>query len=351
MIYLITGAPGSGKTLYAVSTLVQSLLSEKLVHEGVEIERRLCVDNVPNLLLPHELMAPGKLVEGTVQPGDGDGLWNWHKWCKPGDVIFVDEVQRHWRTRGMGTKLAECVAMLETHRHLGVDFVIVTQNPMLLDSNVRRLVGRHQHIRRMLGMQRAAVYDWDTCCTALSLRSATATSYFSYPKSAYALYKSSELHTKQRQKIPAWAAIPVLGLVGALFLAPQAYSTISGAATGKGVTKTVTTTVTPAAIPPGQLPALSVPSSGAVGLADSTPVVLPAVPVVAGCIVVGERCGCMDDQGVPVEVTPAFCSDKSGAGRAKPVEFPDSPVARAPDPSEVDALRFAFGVERPRAIY
>jgi zona occludens toxin len=349
MIYLITGAPGSGKTLYAVSTLVQSLLSEKLVHEGVELQRRLVVDNVPNLVLPHDLMAPGKLVEGTVQPADGDGLWNWHKWCKPGDVIFVDEVQRHWRTRGMGTKLAECVAMLETHRHFGVDFVIVTQNPMLLDSNVRRLVGRHQHIRRLLGMQKAAIYDWDTCCTGLNLKSATATSYFSYPKSAYALYKSSELHTKQRQKIPAWVAIPVLGLVGAAFIAPQAYSTITGAASGKGVTKTVTTTVTPATNPPGQLATL--PAAVAVGAIVPESVAVVELPTVAGCIVVRDRCGCMDEQGAPVVVDKAFCEDKAGAGRSKPVEFPDSPVARSPDPSEVDALRFAFGVGRPRVIY
>jgi hypothetical protein len=93
MIYLITGVPGSGKSLYAVSTLLKKLLSEKVVHEdGTTIERRLCIDGIPDLLLPHELLA--KRPEGELRKvpngpvvdapaGEGNGLWNWFEWCKP----------------------------------------------------------------------------------------------------------------------------------------------------------------------------------------------------------------------------------------------------------------------------
>jgi hypothetical protein len=84
MIYLITGVPGSGKSLYAVSTLLKKLLSEKVVHEdGTTIERRLCIDGIPDLLLPHELLA--KRPEGELRKvpngpvvdapaGEGNGL-------------------------------------------------------------------------------------------------------------------------------------------------------------------------------------------------------------------------------------------------------------------------------------
>jgi len=159
MIYLITGVPGSGKTLYAVSTLVQKLAAEKIVgKDGKETTRRVVVDGIPDLVMPHEMMAPlpepdtftvvngGGPKVGDLQPREGNGVWNWYEWCKPGDVIVIDEVQRHWRPRGMGSKVPPEIAALETHRHKGVDFVIVTQNPMLIDGNARRLVGRaHPH--------------------------------------------------------------------------------------------------------------------------------------------------------------------------------------------------------------
>ena len=59
MIYLVTGTPGAGKSLYAISTLVQELLSRALKRKGQEIKRRLLVDGVTGLVIPHEKLAPG----------------------------------------------------------------------------------------------------------------------------------------------------------------------------------------------------------------------------------------------------------------------------------------------------
>lgn len=236
MIYLITGVPGSGKTLYAVSTLVQKLASETLKKRGKEIQRRIVVDGVPDLIIPHERMAE---VDDQTMSAEGDSILNWPTWCRPGDILVVDEVQRYWRPRGMGTKPPDMIKALETHRHLGVDFVIITQNPMLIDQNVRRLVGRHQHIRRLFGMQRAVIYDWDGCSMDVHRTKSATVTMWAYPKSAYSLYKSSELHTKQRQKIPPWLIVPVLGLALGIAVAPTAFSTMKGVATGKGVQSSV----------------------------------------------------------------------------------------------------------------
>src|SRR5947209_6472344 len=101
MIYLITGVPGSGKSLYAVSTLLRKLMREVVKQEGKpDIQRRLCIDGIPGLVLPHELMAPraeaSVLDPKAAQVQQGHGLWNWYEWCKPGDVIVCDEVQQHW---------------------------------------------------------------------------------------------------------------------------------------------------------------------------------------------------------------------------------------------------------------
>ena len=319
MIYLITGNPGAGKSLYAISVLVQTLMSEKVVIDGAAFERRLVVDGVPNLLLNHELLAPGQAREGVLCPADGDGLWNWPEWCKPGDIIFIDEVQRWWRPRGNGTKVPLEVQALETHRHKGVDFVIVTQNPMLLDQNVRRLVGRHQHVRRLAGMKRAVIYDWDTCSGTLNFKSAVAKSYFGYPKSAYALYKSSELHTKQRQKIPLWVGVPLLGLVLGAVMAPRAFAVLSGAASGRGITQHASAAPSPFSVASAPVPGV-VPASGVV-VSQSKP------EEYSGCIVVRERCACYDVKGNKVDKDPALCRDGAAVHSDAPATFSNSPIS------------------------
>jgi len=317
VIYLITGVPGSGKTLYAVSTHIQKLTGEQITDKltGEITSRRLVCDGIKGLLLPHELMAPGiEDPDGNMLPGaDGDGVWNWFDWCKPGDVIVIDEVQRWWRPRGMSTKPPKMIKALETHRHLGVDFVIITQNPMLIDQNVRRLVGRHQNVRRLLGMARAIVYDWDTCAADVTRTKGATSSIWNYPKNAYKLYKSAELHTKQRQKIPLWLAVPVIALIGGAIVAPSAFGTLSGAMTGRGVSSSAK------AEPVADsklvaLPSLAVPvtlPASAPSVAAPSPSQLPtSAPVFAGCVKAKTDCKCFDTVGVSVSAPLNFCVDK-----------------------------------------
>jgi zona occludens toxin len=305
MIYLITGVPGSGKTLYAVSTLVQRLAAEKLTDkEGNEKNRRVVVDGIANLVLVHEMMAPGEEGQdgSMVATADGDGLWNWFDWCQPGDVIVVDEVQRWWRPRGMSTKPPKMIQALETHRHKGVDFIIVTQNPMLIDQNVRRLVGRHQHVRRLFGMGRALIYDWDGCAVNPLITRGSTSSMWSYPKAAFKLYKSSELHTKQRQKIPPWLIIPVIAIVGGIAIAPKAIATMSSAVTGKALSSAATpsTPGAPAAPVLGSTP-VQVPAVVVAGIPlnpASAPLAIGDKEAFSGCVATPKHCKCFDAQGV-----------------------------------------------------
>lgn len=316
MIYLITGVPGSGKTLYAVSTLVQKLLAQKLRHRGKDLQRRLVVDGVPDLVLPHELMAPLVEDDKGVLTCEGQGLTNWYSWVKPGDVILVDEVQRYWRPRGLGTKPPDMIKHLETHRHLGVDFVVITQNPMLIDQNVRRLVGRHQHVRRLFGLARAAIYDWDGCSVDVHRTKSATMSLWSYPKSAYSLYKSSELHTKQKQKIPPWLVVPVLALIGGLVVAPTAFGTLSGAMTGKGIPSSApaysaSAPVTPPAYSTAAVEPPSEPENG-----ENTPPASSTDPaiVLSGCVYRPDAgCRCYTDKGKRVDADEDLCADLSAA--------------------------------------
>ena len=321
MIYLITGVPGSGKTLYAVSTLIQKLLAEKIVgKDGKPGKRRLVVDGVPDLIIPHEIMAPRPEVDpvgggksAALPEFEGQGLHNWWEWCRPGDVLVVDEVQRYWRPRGLGTKVPPDIAKLETHRHLGVDIVLITQNAMLLDQNVRRLVGRHLNVRRLFGGARALIYDWDGCQTDVHRTQGATRTVWSYPKSAYKLYKSSELHTKQRQKIPIWFAFPLVVLALGVFAAPKAYEALSGSMTGRGIVKA------PAAAASAPGVARSLPAASTPAAEPQKPALVAKVEEeaeeleVVGCARMASRCACFDAKLNTVETEPGFCEESTAS--------------------------------------
>lgn len=360
MIYLITGVPGSGKTLYAVSTLVQKLAAEKVKDKhGVEFSRRVVVDGIPNLLLPHEVMTELTEDDKGNFTCAGNGLLTWPDWCQAGDILVVDEVQRYWRPRGMGTKPPEMIKALETHRHKGVDFIIVTQNPMLIDQNVRRLVGRHLHVRRLFGMARAVIYDWDGCSVDVNRTKTATTTMWNYPKSAYALYKSSDLHTKQRQKIPPWLIVPVLAIVGGLAVAPQAFGTLKGAMTGKGVSS-VSAPVSQGSAKPSESVAVAPvqPASyatNAVATVPQTPASAPELPLepkFAGCVSTPKKCGCFDVKGVAVAVDQDVCLahivGMSSGVKSESAIVPDSPD-QARFAGDVDVLAFMFrNASRPQ---
>lgn len=350
MIYLITGVPGSGKTLYAVSTLVQKLAAEKLKKRGKEIERRVIVDGIPDLVIPHERMAE---VDDETMTGDGDSILNWPHWCKPGDILVIDEVQRYWRPRGMGTKPPEMIKALETHRHLGVDFVLITQNPMLIDQNVRRLVGRHQHIRRLFGLQRAVIYDWDGCSVDVHRTKSATVTMWGYPKSAYDLYKSSELHTKQRQKIPPWIVVPVLGLILGIFVAPTAFSTIKGVTTGKGIHSSLQPPKDQAAPIPSAVASAPALSSSVPSSESDDPAPVPEKVELSGCAYRPDAgCRCYTDKGKRVDAEPDLCADLSVTGRkvVPDLSVSEVPITRVVSPEEMDLYQFvARGRSKPQA--
>lgn len=194
MITLITGQPGAGKTLYGLN----------YVRAWSERENRPVYYNGINDL---------KLPWSEIDSGE-----DWHK-CPDGSIIVIDECQRVFRPRGNGTNVPEHVALLETHRHRGIDVVLITQHPMLVDTNVRRLCGRHFCVVRAFGTKKATVHEWAEVHEQCDKNRAGSIRHdFFYPKTAFAWYKSAEIHT-HKARIPPRVffllLIPVLlGLVG-----------------------------------------------------------------------------------------------------------------------------------------
>lgn len=187
MIILITGVPGSGKTLYGVHLLKEYMrANQKLVEVG-ETPRDLYAD-VDGLQLSGVLPAPE----------------DWRE-APDGSVLVYDECQQRMGPDGAGRSSRPDIQELEVHRHRGIDIILITQHPKLLHAHVRRLIGRHYHLFRMFGAETAKVFRADRSMDvdkAASLNREDMT-LWPYPKSLYGEYKSATVHTHRRQ-LPAW---------------------------------------------------------------------------------------------------------------------------------------------------
>ncbi len=224
---LITGLNGAGKTLYAVSEKLRPLRDATIEYRGELIPRRIVQGGINGLLIEHELMEVPEInpetfldewATHTREPGTPpvDGvlcsILNWWLWCKPGDFIVVDECQRVFRPMASGKRVPMFISKLETARHYGVEFLYLTQHPQLVHQNVRRLIGPHENVRRIFGGSRTMIYQWDTASDPDRIAKATAR-YWKHDPSAFALYKSSELHHKFGQRLPLAVWGVVVGLV------------------------------------------------------------------------------------------------------------------------------------------
>lgn len=319
-IELITGTPGSGKTCYAVSQRLVSELKRKVVCEdnfGVEyvVQRRLVVAGIRGLALPHELL-PHPLTGQSLDQRDIDAwnaldasgdpvhkrlpftpavdveasLFNWWLWCKPGDLIVVDEVQFVMARGTLNKKSAPFIALIAMHRHYGVDFLFITQHPDFLDPFVRKLVGMHRHVRSVMGMSLCMVYEWDHASNP-ERYSTSAKSRYLRRAEHFKLYKSSAAHIP-----PPTAGRGIFKVFGGLLIVGASLYAYSSSRPGSFLNvqpAPLTSAVASAtAFQPGQNKRMA-------GFQDA--------PKVTGCYSQAERCVCIGIAGLPVGVSRPAC--------------------------------------------
>lgn len=295
MITLITGAPGAGKTAALVSMLAE-----------LGKDRQLWVNGIPDLKIKHETL---------VDPAD------WTTTVPDGSVVVIDEVQNVWRPRSSGSKVPDHVSALETHRHKGLDFYIITQGPNLLDTNVRALCGRHVHLRDV-GFLGRWWYEWPECADQCrtTWKNAPLKKKYVLPKKIFGEYKSASLHVKPIRSFPKMFIVLALALLVFVFMSWKIYSLIQD--------KT-----SPAAVPVSQVK--TAPSGAPVlgtGRVTSGPVdervdlvprvydrpwtapaydalrVVVAMPTITSAICVNEVCKCFHQSSL-IEVNSQTCLD------------------------------------------
>jgi len=129
-------------------------------------------------------------------------LEHWQE-LPPGTLLVVDEAQDFAKTNGKAGS-PQWVMELSKHRHAGIDFVFISQDPRFLDPWVRRLANRHLHLVRKFGAEVSVTHEWDRCHddpTEYHSTQASSKGLFRFPKELYQVYDSATLHQVQR-KVP-----------------------------------------------------------------------------------------------------------------------------------------------------
>lgn len=215
MITVITGIPGMGKTSLLVSMLLEI---EKAA------ERPIFVMGIPDLKIEHIPAPP--VSEWTEMRADKDDptLQLAYFTFPPNSILVVDECQRVFRPRSSGSKVPPEVAAMETHRHTGLDIILLTQKPKLIDTNIRELVGKHIHIRQ--GLLGRHLYEWPHIADGESRadREEAAKRRFKPPKHAFSKYKSAELHTKHSFRIHQAFYFLLIAVAAIVYLSYKNYS-------------------------------------------------------------------------------------------------------------------------------
>lgn len=220
MMYLISGQPGNGKTLRAMSMALEFYeQNQQQVKEGKAQPRRFFTN----------------IAGATVEEGADAFPWmerlpDHNDWTQLPDGSFViyDEAHSDGNTQGLerygklfpstgkpGESDDPRIRAMSTHRHRGFDLVFVTQWPNKIHHQVRTLIGSHTHMNRSFGMQRAGVLTWSRVQSDPydeKVRDKAEEEIWAYPKTLYSRYRSATLHTASHKfKVPkkVWQALSV----------------------------------------------------------------------------------------------------------------------------------------------
>jgi len=372
MIELITGTPGAGKTTYAVATRLAAEVKRTVPIEpetcaklgldvGTVIQRRLVVAGIRGLSIEHErlphlltrdasssaevekwnALLPGSEGDPVHQRLPGEPvrdvpaiLQNWWLWCRPGDLIVVDEAQFVMPRGTLGRKPPYWLQAMEVHRHYGVDFLLITQHPQLIDTTVRALVGLHRHVRAVMGSSVCMVYTWDHASNPERYGTSTKGT-FVRRRSHYRLFHSTVAVVKP-PSAGRWGLVvaPLLLAVGLGGLAFKVHGWTKGGGPSSSAAA-----------------ASAAADSSAVVAGDSReprpgrrgrPAGFVDVPDLAGCFAQGSACRCMSREGAWVAVEASMCrltsSSFDGLVKWAPRPVPAEVAAPAARPASSPGL-------------
>jgi zona occludens toxin len=305
MIYLRTGANGTGKTLLTLRDVREKSVKENrpVYHNG-----------------RFDLVADFGWQKIDIR--------DWQ--AQPDGAIFiVDECHNDFPVRSGKEPAPEYIRMLAEHRRRGFDFYLITQHPLNIDAFVRRLIGSpgwHQHLKRASGAPLVSVIEYNTVndqCQKAGASASGSLQMVAYPREVYQWYNSTSLDTA-KVKIPfqvkLLAAMVVLVPVLA-YLGWHSFQTAIPKAKTSPQADARSANQPPAALYPSS-PTAPLPVAPIADPASYTPridgfpqsaprydaLTVPTVaPHLAACVSMGDRCDCFTQQATRVPTSRALC--------------------------------------------
>lgn len=315
MIYLTTGANGSGKTLLTLRDVRAQQLKENrpVYFHGFEA-------------------GPVITDEFGWKPFDP------RKWQElpDGSICVMDECQNEFPLRRAGSEVPDYVnAVAQFRRKRGFDFWMICPHPSQLDVFIRRLIDKpswHRHLKRAFGAEMVSVIKWgapNIQCEKPGSGDSGEVTMVAYPKEVYGWYKSAQLHTAKRT-IPravwvmaaAVVAVPLLGwfvwsnLSGHMKKIADKGGAAAAPAPGASAARPAAAPMRAASVPlsPQQLATMYLTAHQP--RIDGFPHTAPAfdeltkpqvVPYPAACVQIRGQCSCWTQQGTKLNTPDMIC--------------------------------------------
>jgi len=194
MICLVTGVPGSGKSLALVKRyIIPSLIKGRRIYTNVDGLN----DPSPNpfiLALAFASGVPPEDVEKLIFEIPSKGFNEVLKNMPGGSIAVIDEAQVFWNARDYSSDNNKSILpYFQKHRHYGHDVILATQHFEQLDSGIRRLSEVHYRLKRMKNIGFSKVIKVGVYNQGLTIESKpVATEAWSIDKSIFGCYKSYE---------------------------------------------------------------------------------------------------------------------------------------------------------------
>lgn len=315
---LITGKPGSYKSAYVMDLALNS-----------DKSRPIFFCNFKDLRID-------KLKEHGLDARLMNSFEDWIS-CPDGSLIFIDEIQeftRHVQTKAKTEELPEHFTLLEKHRHRGIDIFIVTQHPMFIHTHLRRLLEKHTHMQRAIGLPYSNMRQWHNVCNEpedaknATIQNGCTVEIYRPNKQVFQFYTSTVKDThkfKVPKKLLTYLSLILIGLLVSAYFA-QGF--VSKYILGGGSSDSVSTDSPSESAPPATSIAATDskfyassnsnkkidPNEGLIfdpsNPTDYKPVdYRPPVdfPRVKGVIIWDGKCHAYSQQGTPMEVSQKVC--------------------------------------------
>jgi len=194
MIHLITGRPGHGKNIYALTFLEK----EGFINYDKESKTFSSTIDRPLFFIAFDSI---DIVDATTAkyedldklPEDQESE-NRSKF-PDNSVIVIDEAHRYSPRSSNRSGFTGFVSFLKIHRHFGFDFIFITQSQKDLNIDIRNLVENHFRVNRPFGTQKSFVNHYLGAETTENKQPVKQSSNpFVLDKRFFEVYKSASIH-------------------------------------------------------------------------------------------------------------------------------------------------------------